>query len=156
MRKVLSLLVMMFLLFGASTVMAQTTLRAVMTGAEEVPVDASNASGEAIFVVYADRIEYTLTARNLGTAVSASHIHLGFRGVAGPVILFLFNSTTQGTFTGKVTGTITETDLIPQPTRGLSTFSDAISAVLGGRTYANLHTARVPGGEIRGQIEVPR
>ena len=157
MKKTLSLFVLMFLLLGASSVMAQTTLRAVLSGAEEVPGVATNASGEAVFVVYPDRIEYTLTARNIGTAVSASHIHLGPRGVNGPVILFLFNSTTQGTFPGRVTGTLTAEDLIAMPDRGLSTFSDAVAAVLGGRTYANLHSVPLaPGGEIRGQIEVPK
>ncbi len=155
MKKTLSLFVVMFLLLGASSVMAQTTLRAVLSGAEEVPGVATNASGEAVFVVYPDRIDFTLTARKLGTAISASHIHLGPRGVNGPVFLFLFNSSTQGTFPGRVTGTLTAADLIAQDTRGLSTFDDAIAAVLGGRTYANLHTTLAPGGEIRGQIVIP-
>lgn len=141
------------MLLAASTAWAQTTLRSVLSGAEEVPGVATNASGQAIYVVYSDRIEYTLIARNFGTAVSASHIHLGPKGVNGPVVAFLFNSSTQGTFPGRVSGTITESDLIPQPTRGLSTFADLVDALLGGRTYTNVHSTLAPGGEIRGQIE---
>src|SRR5213594_1937496 len=146
MKKTLSLFVVMFLLLGASSMMAQTTLRAVLSGGNEEPGVATNASGEAVFVVYPDRIEFTLTARNFGTAVSASHIHLGPSGVNGPVFVFLFNSTTQGEFPGRISGTLTAEDLIPQDTRGLSTFDDAIAAILGGRTYANMHTTLAPGG----------
>src|SRR6059036_247763 len=131
MKKTPSLLVVMFLLLGASSVMAQTTLRAVLSGGNEEPGVATNASGEAVFVVYPDRIEFTLTGRNFGTTVSASHIHLGPASVNGPVFLFLFNSSTQGAFPGRASGTLTAEDLIPQPTRGLVTFDDAIQAILG-------------------------
>jgi len=156
MKKTLSLFVVMFVLLGASSVMAQTTLRAVLTGGGEEPGVATNASGEAVFVVYSDRIEFTLTGRNFGTTVSASHIHLGPSGVNGPVFLFLFNSSTQGEFPGKISGTLTAEDLFPQATRGLVTFNDAIQAILGGHTYANIHTTLATGGEIRGQIEAPQ
>jgi len=42
------------------------------------------------------------------------------------------------------------------PTQGLDAgdFEAALRAIRSGSTYANAHTARFPGGEIRGQIHV--
>src|SRR5258708_2729971 len=35
---------------------------------------------------------------------------------------------------------------------GINSFADAVTAVLGGQTYVNVHTMANPGGEVRGHI----
>jgi hypothetical protein len=140
-----------FVLFGSSLLMGQTVLRAELSGANEVPPVPSNAVGQAVFVVYEDRIEYNLNATGFGTEVAAAHIHLGFPGANGPVIADLFIPARHGEFPGRLTGTILPIDLKPSADRGVATFNDLRLAVLGGRTYTNVHTTLSPGGEIRGQ-----
>ncbi len=143
------------ILAGSTALMAQTVVKATLSGGEETPGVATNAAGTAVFWVYSDHIEYIITASGFGTAVAASHIHLGPRGVAGPIFLPLFNAAAQGEFTGRITGMVTEANLVALPERGIKTFSDAVAAILGGRTYVNIHSALAPGGEIRGQILAP-
>jgi hypothetical protein len=140
-----------FVLFGGSLLMGQTVLRADLSGANEVPGVASNAQGQAVFVVYPDRIEFNLSASGFGTDVALAHIHLGFPGVNGPVIANLFIRANQGDFPGRLTGTILPLDVIPNADRGVSNFNDLRNALIGGRTYTNMHTTLAAGGEIRGQ-----
>ena len=47
---------------------------------------------------------------------------------------------------------VTAADLQPQPAAGVTTFADAVQAILSGRTYINVHTQQNPNGEIRGQL----
>jgi hypothetical protein len=132
--------------------MAQTVMRTDLSGGEEVPGVATNAEGRGFFLVYSDRIEFTIDTRGFGTEVQAGHIHLGPRGANGPVIVPLFNRELQGELPDRLTGTIFPTDLVPNAERGVSTFDDLRRAISSGRTYANFHTTLAPGGEIRGQI----
>jgi len=154
--KVLKVAVILSALYlaGSTALMAQTIAKAVLTGGEETPGVATNASGTAIFWVYSDHLEYVLTAKGFGTNVLASHIHLGPKGVSGPICVPIFNAATQGTFTGRLTGVLTEADLVPLADRGVSNFRDVIDAILGGRAYVNIHTTLSPSGEIRGQLTV--
>jgi hypothetical protein len=142
----------LFLSLMGAPAFAQTVVRAVMTGAEENPPVPTNASGQGIFLVFPDRIEYSITASRFGTPVQAGHVHLGFPGVNGPIILPFFNAQTDGAFPGQLSGTFFATDFVALPDRGIVTFEDVRQALLNGRTYVNLHTTLVPGGEIRGQI----
>jgi hypothetical protein len=151
MKKLRILLVLVSLMLCTSALMAQSVFKADLNGAGEFPVVATNASGQAIFIVYPDRIEWYITAGSFGTEVQASHIHLGFPGVAGPIILPLY-AKSQGAFTGRISGTLLPADLVAVKDRGISTFDDAVRAIVAGRTYCNIHTTLVPGGEIRGQI----
>jgi hypothetical protein len=145
-----------FVLMGGSILMAQTVMRTELNGGEEVGEGgagvASNAEGRGFFLVYADRIDFTIDTQGFGTDVNAAHIHLGHRGANGPVIVPLFSRQTQGPLPARLSGTIFPTDLVPNPERGLTTFDDLRRAITSGRTYANFHTTLHPGGEIRGQI----
>ena len=54
-----------------------------------------------------------------------------------------------------VTGTIHAADVIATiPDQGIEAgeFNKLVTAILAGKTYVNIHTAKFPGGEIRGQI----
>lgn len=69
------------------------------------------------------------------TPITASHIHIGDAGVAGPVICPL----TGPEFTNPVIGTCNFT-------------VDQTNALVNGGLYLNVHTMANPGGEIRDQL----
>jgi hypothetical protein len=128
-----------------------TEFRAQLSGANEVPPVTTAATGafEAEIVNNDQAIEFRLEAQNI-VNVTAAHIHVGGATVNGPVILFLFDATTDGPFTSPVTGTLTAADLIPAG--GVNTFAEAIANIRAGNTYVNVHTTANPAGEIRGQL----
>jgi hypothetical protein len=116
-------------------------------------------------------IEYRLSYEDLegvGTTpfvvngvVTASHIHLGARGVNGGVSAFFCGGGTKPacpTPSGTVTGVIVASDIIGPAAQGINAgeptaFAELVRAIRAGYTYANVHTTRWPGGEIRGQIK---
>jgi hypothetical protein len=53
-----------------------------------------------------------------------------------------------------VTGTVTAADVVGPTGQGVSPgeFEEILDAMRAGVTYANVHTTKIPGGEIRGQI----
>ncbi len=53
-----------------------------------------------------------------------------------------------------ISGSFTGSDVIAMPsaTPPINNLDDLIAQMKAGNTYANLHTAANPGGEIRGQI----
>lgn len=56
---------------------------------------------------------------------------------------------------GTVTGTFTAANVIGPSEQGIAAgeFEELIKAMRAGVTYANVHSTKFPGGEIRGQIE---
>jgi len=129
--------------------------RASLSGEAEVPPVESEAGGQASVRLGEDRIEFHLTVDSLPvTAVTQAHIHVGGLDENGPIIFFLYDGVLEDPFTGTKTGTLTNLNLIPRPAQGVSTFADAMEAILQGRAYVNVHTDANPGGEIRGQLEV--
>ena len=130
-----------------------------LTGAEVVPPVQTSASGTFQLFVEASpsgqfNVSYELDVKDI-TDVVAAHIHLGAKGVDGPVIVALFTGPEKsGSFTGVLAqGSILESALTG-PMAG-KTFADLTAAVLAGQTYVNIHTKAYPNGEIRGQIIVP-
>lgn len=81
-------------------------------------------------------LKWTLTFKNLSGPATAAHIHTAPRHVAGPIIIPLCG---PGPCTSPVSGTTVLT-------------ADQVKDLLAGKDYANVHTAKNPGGEIRGQI----
>ena len=159
-------LALVALLAAVGTVGAQTrTYTATLSAAEEVPTNASTATGQATFQLSADgqSLTYRLTVNNIQN-VTAAHIHIGARGENGPVVLPLFGPSPAGG--GARSGMLSEGtaqasnlsgQLAGQPLSALVAQMDA------GRAYVNVHTDNgqappnqgpgdLPGGEIRGQI----
>jgi CHRD domain len=136
-----------------------------LNGDTEVPANASQAAGQAIFHLSPDgtSLDYKLIVANLDNPIAA-HIHLGPQGVNGPVVAFLFGPAAPagGTANGVIAeGTITAANLVG-PLAG-QPFSALVDALNSGNAYVNVHTndgvpptntgpGDFPGGEIRGNF----
>jgi hypothetical protein len=98
------------------------------------PKGASHASGIFTATLTGSSVSWRLTFSRLTGKALAAHIHLGRPGVSGPVAVPLCGPCVSGAHgTKKVTAKVR-------------------SALLSGGAYVNVHTARNPGGEIRGQV----
>jgi len=142
----------------------EKSFNATLSGVQEVPANSTTGIGD--FRARLDAEETTLTyelnySGLEGTSTLAAHVHLGQRGVNGGVSFFLCGGggkpacpATQGT----VTGTVTASDVIGPAGQGIAPgeFAEIVAAMRSGVTYANIHTDKHPGGEIRGQIKDPR
>ena len=134
-------------------------MKAELQGYEEVPAISTTGSGELKLKVSKDEtsIDYELSYAGLEGVPLASHIHLGQRDVNGGIIVFLCGGGGKPVCpaSGTVTGTIIPADIIGPAGQGIAAgeFAEALQAMRSGVTYANVHTALHPGGEIRGQIK---
>jgi|SRR5687768_161776 hypothetical protein len=141
------------LLTAASASAQQISMVANLSPGEETPALLSGAVGTAEVGVDITNRELSVTLRvfNIPTATSAGHIHVGPRGVAGPVVLDFPNIPGRvGDFT--LTFRLSQTALRPNPGIGINTMEDVIQAIAGGNAYVNIHTTTFPAGEIRGQL----
>lgn len=110
---------------------------ATLSGAQEVPPNASPAVGTGTFTfdTTTNILAYNISYSGLLGTESAAHFHVGAPGVAGAIQIGLPAGSPKGGFTAALTA-VQETDL------------------LGGLWYVNIHTTpNFPGGEIRGQLE---
>jgi len=142
------------------------TLRADLHGFEEPPAISSTGSGEFVARISRDNssFEYKLTYEDLEGTVTQSHIHLGQRGVNGGISIWLCGTETNpgpagtpscgGPDSGVVTGSVSADDVIGPAGQGIAAaeFEEVLKAIREGVTYANVHSTKHPGGEIRGQI----
>jgi hypothetical protein len=131
------------------------TLTAQLSGANEPPAPGINtgAFGNATVVVdlTAQTVAYTVTVFNLPSGVTASHIHVGAPGPAGPVVVnFTVPTTASNDFT--FSGTVPFSQFVLRPDQGIRSSDDMVQAILGGNSYVNVHSQVNPGGEIRGQL----
>ena len=131
-----------------------------LQGYQEPPSISS--TGHGTFAARLDEdgnIEYKLSYGDLeGTTVLFAHIHLGQRSVNGGVAVFLCGGGDKPACPqtgGTVEGVIDPTDIIGPAGQGLAAgeFAELVRAMRAGMTYANVHTNKHPGGEIRGQIQ---
>lgn len=124
-------------------------INAVLNGLQEVPAVVTNASGTATMVIspQQDSISLSMLFADLDETIAA-HIHLGDPGENGPILF----SVSDNPFTSPVNVVLREEDLQARPAEGVTNMREAISAILAGRTYFNLHTTANPGGELRGQV----
>lgn len=147
-----------FSLVSAVAGSEKSHVKAALDGYSEVPSVSSTGEGTFQVVINDDAITYTLSYTGLeGTTTLFAHIHLGQRDVNGGVSAFLCGGGGKPacpTTSGTVSGTITPADVIGPSGQGIAAgeFSELVRAIRAGVTYANVHTNKHPGGEIRGQI----
>ena len=126
---------------------------AKMTGTDEVPPKDTKANGTAEFTLSSDgnMMTYVVNVMNIDK-VTMAHIHSGKTGENGPVVVWLFNSTTpSGPMNGMLSqGNIRSNDLVG-PLKGKQ-MSDLVKLIDDGQAYVNVHTEPNPKGEIRGQL----
>ena len=129
---------MAFLLLAAQSASAIQFFQADLTASQEVPPNASQATGRMVLVFddASATMHYRLSVSGL-TGINGGHVHEAPAGSNGNVIFPLDVTTLSNT--NPISGTFTVT-----PAQ-LSTFQTS-------GFYVNVHTTANPGGEIRGQI----
>jgi hypothetical protein len=140
-----------------------------LTGYQE-NVDVSTVAGGSFEVTLDDdarTLTYTLSYSGLEGNVQQAHIHFGKRAINGGITVFLCGTATSpgpaGTPTcpqeGTVSRTVTAADILSPgtPPQGIEAgnFEELAAALRSGHAYANVHSTKWPGGEIRAQINDP-
>jgi hypothetical protein len=151
---------------------AVTIFTATLDGAQEVPPNASTATGSAMFVLNdaMTALSYDATifgldftgsqTPNTADNLVAAHIHAPAPpGVNAGVVFGFFgtpfndnnpNDVVVTPFAPGIGGTVTgKWDLLEGNN---TTLADQLPNILAGNSYINFHTEQFPGGEIRGQI----
>jgi hypothetical protein len=112
-----------------------------LTARQEVPKAKGNVKGaRATFTATVTtsgatgKMGWRLTFSRLTGRAAAAHIHTGQRGKAGPVVVPLCGPCRSGM------------------RRSVELSPAVLAALQAGRAYVNVHTARNPAGEVRGQI----
>jgi hypothetical protein len=158
--------VVLFLsLAGASLAVASrghdkkdSQFRVHLIGYNEVPPNNTPGHADLDLTVTDTTIAFTLKYADLTGPPGAAHIHVGQIGVNGGVSVFFCGGggkpACPTTNSGTVTGTIAAADVVGPAAQGFTfgNITPVIAALRAGLTYANMHTASFPGGEIRGQI----
>jgi CHRD domain-containing protein len=139
----------------------------------EVPSISSGAHGR--FKATVDRanqtISYELSYAGLEDTALQAHIHLGQRHTNGGISVFLCGNpptVPPATFPqppacpvppATITGVLTAANIVGPAAQGIAAseagvneFDELVDAILSGATYANVHSAKFPGGEIRGPV----
>ena len=114
---------------ASGPVMIGTTLTAAADHAT-----ASHGKGTFTGDITGRKLKFTLKFSGLTGPASAAHIHMGAKGVSGPVVVPLC---------GPCKSPLSKT---------VSLSASVISAIMKGKAYVNVHTAKYPAGEIRGQL----
>ena len=137
--------------------------RASLDGYQEVPAVSTTGNGafRAMVAPAGDGFAYRLSYSSLEGSVTQAHIHLGQPAVNGGISVFLCSNLGNGPAgtpacppSGTYTGTIEAADVIGPAGQGIAPgeLAELLRAMRAGVTYANVHSTKFPGGEIRGQI----
>ena len=123
------------LALGART--SSISVHAKLTAKKEVPAPAvknTNATGKFTGRLVGRKLTWKLTFSGLTGKATAAHIHMGAVGKAGNVVVSLCTPCKSGV-------------------HGTTMISRAVKKALAHhKAYVNVHTAKNPNGEIRGQI----
>jgi CHRD domain len=142
------------------------TIRERLTGYEEDPLVLSTSGNGTFTARINDRrqeIDYKLRYGELEGDVTQAHIHLGGPRQSGGISVFFCTNLGNGPAgtqlcppaPATVEGTIRPADVIGPTGQGISAgeFAELVDAIRHGVTYANVHSTKYPGGEIRAQLD---
>lgn len=127
---------------------------AQLRGTQERPTQVATAATGAVTVTVTNSttLHLDINTQNL-VGVTSATLNVGKPGSNGPAIFTLYTATGNSAFPSSFHQDLTAATLIPQPTAGINSFSNAVNAVtVTGNTYVNISTQANPGGELRGQI----
>ncbi len=110
------------------------TFKATLSGTNEVPSNASTATGSSTLTYSKSTKKFTIVTTFSGLNPTMGHIHKAVKGINGPVI-FPFKDVATSPI--KLEGSLTD---------------EQFQAMGKDSMYVNLHTTAFPGGEIRGQL----
>ena len=139
-----------------------------LNGYEENPDISTVATGsfEARLSRDGTSIHYKLRYSGLEGDVLQSHVHFGKPAVNGGISFFLCANgnvpapapagtpSCQGPHAGTIEDDITAADVIGPAAQGIEAMNlaEILAAMRAGHAYANVHSTKWPGGEIRAQI----
>ncbi len=135
-----------------------------LMGYEENPDISTVATGsfKASVDEGAQTVTYELSYSGLEGDVQQAHIHFGKPAVNGGVSLFLCSNLNNGPAgtpmcpqSGTVSRTVPAADIVGPIPQGIEAgnLSELVAAMRAGNAYANVHSSKWPGGEIRAQIK---
>jgi len=152
-------------LLGVAGSVFATEIRTQLKPSMEVPAVSSTASGAFRGTIddATGSITYELSYSGLQGDVRQAHIHLGQRSVNGGIMVWLcqttFNTDPTGLAptcpqSGSVAGVLQAANVIGPSGQGIDAmeFAEVVAAIRAGLGYANVHSTKFPGGEIRGQV----
>ena len=138
---------------------------ATLSGAAEVPPNASSGTGTVVLDIVDElSMSLSVTFSGLTGTSTVAHIHNAPAGANGPVMTQL--PFFAGFPTGVTAGSYAKTFLLDEPSTWNPAFvlssggtaltaKDAFLAALAGQeAYFNLHSTAFPAGELRGQLSV--
>ena len=169
MRRLAMLITVIAFVSGTTFVFAQgfKKISELLIGFEEVPSVSTVANGTFDARISKDEthIDWELSYTDLEGAVTQAHIHFGQKGVNGGISVWLCGNPSAtvtppaGTQTcpappATISGTATAANVVGPAGQGIAAgeFAELIRAIRAGKTYANVHSTKFPGGEIRSQI----
>jgi hypothetical protein len=136
-----------------------------LKGFQEVPAVSSAAGGRfrARIDNASQSLSYELSFSGLEGDVLMSHIHFGQHGVNGGIMVWLCQTAAQPSpvastllcpQSGSVSGVVSAADVVGPAGQGIDAaeFAEMARAINAGVAYANVHSSKFPGGEIRGQL----
>jgi hypothetical protein len=149
---------------AASADESASSMRASLSGFNEVPPKATAGIGTLKAKASNGAIEFTLTYSGLTTPAFMAHFHFAQAGVNSSIFVWLCGN--PGTPAHQVcpagntsqpqtvTGRITAADIQGLPDQNLSAgdMAAALRIIQAGDAYVNVHTSKFMGGEIRGQV----
>jgi hypothetical protein len=145
---------------GVRAARHDAVLRAELRGLNEVPPTASGATASlrATLDEDAQTINFTINYQGMSGPPVAAHVHFGPTKVNGGVMFFFCGGggkpACPAATSGTITGTVAVADIVGPAAQGVAAgdFDDVVRAIATGNTYANIHSATFPAGELRGRV----
>jgi hypothetical protein len=124
---------------------ADVVFRTNVSGAQEVPVAKTMASGALILELNGDSLFVSGSFNNLSSNYAASHLHTAMAGSAGGVAVTLNATVAADNQSGVYLASDNRFELT----------SDQKEALMNRGVYVNIHSANFAAGELRGQVTPP-